>query len=170
MTEAEGQADSDRVVIDNKFSRREVAFRALIVLFAVAATFFWNFPPIVNNAAIESFQQSIPSMLRMLLMFLTWLLPWWLYFSSIDRGYAIIVDREGISGVAIPPKLNRLPWSRLRSYEIDSGAVVLDFEPADRLSDKPADRISKARVSLHRVKPEEIAVAIEKFWTSPQRG
>ena len=160
----------ERVVIDNKFSRGEVVFRVLAYLFVVAATFFWNFPPIVNNAAIESFQQSIPSVLRMFLMFLPWLLLWWLYFSSIGRGYALVVDREGISGVAIAPKLNRLPWSRLRSYEIDGGAVVLDFEPADLLSDKPADRISKTRLSMQRIKPEEIAVAIEKFWTSPQRG
>jgi len=58
----------------------------------------------------------------------------------------------------------------MRGFEVESSSIVLEFEPVDLRSEKPADRISKTRLSMQRIKPEEIAVAIEKFWTSPQRG
>ncbi|HRX39023.1 MAG TPA: hypothetical protein P5072_06285, partial [Parvularculaceae bacterium] len=99
------------------------------------------------------------------------LLAWSLLgFSNLWPRPIVTIGADGIEGVAIPPNSNSLPWSRMRGFEVESSSIVLEFEPVDLRSEKPADRISKTRLSMQRIKPEEIAVAIEKFWTSPQRG
>ena len=157
-------SSSDRVVIDDN-DRSAEAFFANTGIVVVAAAFVLiaaiqlSLLLFAKNGALSF--QAIASNAVLLASGLVWGLGGVLRLRSRP---IVTLDAQGISGVAIAPKLNRLPWSRLRSYEIDGGAVVLDFEPADLLSDKPADRISKARVSLNRVGPEEIAAAIEKFW------
>jgi len=164
MAETEGQAGSERVVFNDGPSPRELRIRRVLVgvawAMAIASIFF---PDNIHAGLLSSTAHLFLQVAPMFILI-------WAFSAFGWVGGVVTVDREGISGVAIAPKLNHLPWSRVRGYEIDGGAVVLDFEPADLLSEKPADRISKARVSLQRIKPEQIAAAIEKFWKPPQRA
>lgn len=162
MAETEGQVCSDRVVFDDRLSRRartmtKFVWLAIVALFIATLLFSSESDSLARNPAYWG--ALLAGMLGFALLDRIWFKP------------RLVIDADGLGGRAMFKSCDeRLPWSKFKSIEVDQQAVVLEFEPADTQSADPAERRSKKQIAFSHYKPEEIAAAIEKFWKAGERA